>query len=379
MRIAFVTETFLPKTDGIVTRLCASIKWLCRQGHSIQVIAPDMGLNEFECAQVKGIPAHKFVLYPDMPLALPSRQVGEGIQAFKPDVVHVVNPALLGAAGVYYSRRWQIPLVASFHTNVPQYADFYHLPFLKPSLWWYFRTLHNQADLNLCTSDTIRNELIQKKFRNVQVWQRGVDVDQFDPKFYSAEMRGRMSAGHPENTLLLYVGRLAPEKQIERLHPVLSASKNLSLAIVGDGPHRAYLEKHFYGTNTTFIGFLHGRDLAAAYASSDLFVFPSTTETLGLVILEAMASGLPVVAANSGPTLEQVRDGFNGLLYSPSNPDSLTKAVLALENPELRKHLSENACAEGRKHGWDRQSSQLLNFYHDLLISKYDKGLSSCS
>jgi glycosyltransferase involved in cell wall biosynthesis len=379
MRISFVTETFLPKTDGIVTRLCASIKWLSKQGHTIQVIAPDMGLKEYQNAQIAGMPAHKFWLYPDMPVALPSHRVGESLQAFKPDLVHVVNPALLGAAGVYYSRRRHLPLVASFHTNIPQYVDYYHLPFLKPILWQYFRTLHNHADLNLCTSETIKKELVQKKFRNVRVWQRGVASDEFGPHFYSDEMRHRLSGEHPGNTLLLYVGRLAAEKQIERLRPVLYASDNLSLAIVGDGPHRDYLEKYFGGTNTTFTGFLHGSNLAAAYASSDIFVFPSTTETLGLVILEAMASGLPVVAAESGPAREQIKEQVNGLLYQASHPESLTKAVLALENLELRKRLSQNAYAEGRQFGWERQSKQLFNFYQELAVPKYSNGLSSCS
>lgn len=372
MRITFVTETFLPKMDGIVTRLCASIKWLHEQGHDIRVIAPDREVREYAGAKIDGVPAHKFLLYPDMPLALPSRRVGQSIQEFKPDIVHVVNPAMLGIAGIYYSRHWKLPLVASFHTNVPQYADFYHFPFLKSSLWWYFRTLHNQANLNLCTSETIKAELIHRRFRNVRVWQRGVAVDEFGPAFFKAEMRQHLTRGQTENTLLLYVGRLAVEKQIERLRQVLDASNNLSLAIVGDGPHRKYLEQYFSGTNTIFTGFLYGANLAAAYASSDIFVFPSTTETLGLVILEAMASGLPVVAADSGPTREQITDGVNGLLYQSSNLHSLTQAVQALANQELRQRLSQNAYVEGQRFGWNKQSLQLFNFYQNV-VSNFNR------
>jgi len=369
MRIAFVTETFLPHTNGVVARLCASIEWLCEQGHDILVIAPDMQIKQYAGARIAGVPAHSFSFYPDMPLSLPSQCVGQNIRNFKPDIVHVVNPAILGVAGIYYSKRWHYPLVASFHTNIPRYAEFYHFPFLRSSLWWYFRTLHNQAKLNLCTSETIRAELVRRKFFNVQVWRRGVAVDKFGPSFFKAEMRQRLSKGRPEHTLLLYVGRLAPEKQIERLRYVLDACSNLSLAIIGDGPYRAHLENYFRGTNTVFTGFLHGIDLAASYASSDIFVFPSTTETLGLVLLEAMASGLPVIAADSGPTREQITDGVNGLLYQPTSPASLIQAVLALEDKELRRRLAQNAYAEGRRFGWDRQSRQLFDFYKQVVTS----------
>ena len=373
MRITFVSETFMPNTNGIVTRLCASIKWLIKQGHNVQVIAPEMGVKEFEGVPIEGIAAHKFWLYPDLPLALPSRQVGRIIQDFKPDLVHVVNPALLGVAGVYYSKHFRIPLVASFHTNIPKYVDYYRLPFLKSGLWWYFRTLHNQAKLNLCTSEPIKQELTQRRFRNVHVWQRGVDIDLFGPGCYSAAMRQRLIGEHPQNTLLLYVGRLAAEKQIESLRSVLDTSPTHSLAIIGDGPHRGYLEEYYQGTNTVFTGFLYGQDLAAAYASSDIFVFPSTTETLGLVILEAMASRIAVVAADSGPIREQIKDGFNGLLYNPLKPDSLIRKVSALGSPELRRHLAQSAFAESRKYGWDGQSRQLYSFYQDTVAADLEK------
>lgn len=369
MRIAFVTETFLPQTNGVVARLCASIKWLHEQGHAVLVIAPDMHIKEYAGVPIDGVPTHKFFLYPTMLVSLPSQRVGRSIREFKPDIVHVVNPAILGVAGIYYSTLWRLPLTASFHTNIPQYAALYHIPFLESSLWRYFRALHNQARLNLCTSESTRKELVQRRFRNVQLWRRGVAVDKFGPLFFNPEMRQRLTSGHSENTLLLYVGRLAAEKQIERLHYLLSTTSNLSLAIVGDGPNRAHLERCFCGTNTVFTGFLHGADLAACYASSDIFIFPSTTETLGLVILEAMVSGLPVVAADSGPTREQITDGVNGLLYQPSNPDSLRQALLALENKDLRKRLSLNAFVQGQSFDWSKQSLQLLNYYQDVISS----------
>jgi glycosyltransferase involved in cell wall biosynthesis len=363
MKIAIVTETFLPSTDGIVTRLCSTIQWLQRNGHSVCVIAPDLGVSEFAGAKVVGIPARTFFLYRDKKFAFPSRKVKTALQQFQPDIVHVVNPAVLGVAGIYYSRRFKLPLVASYHTQIPHYADFYRLPFLKPVLWWYLRTLHNRADVNLCTSQSVQSELLAKRFRNVHVWKRGVNLELFGPQRRDEEMRAYLTGGRIDKTLLLYVGRLAVEKNIESLLDVLESSPEFCLALVGDGPYRSFLEQYFQGTNTVITGFLHGQALAQAYASSDVFVFPSTTETLGLVILEAMASGLPVVAVKSGPTGEQVEEGVTGFLFDAEQADSLKMAVWKLKDKNERARVSKHASQVGRKFGWSQPSEQLLGIY----------------
>lgn len=362
MKIAIVTETFHPATNGVVTRLTATVRWLVRQGHEVLVLAPDEGIDEYEGARVCRIPSFRFFLYRDLKLAFPRPLVGKILKQFDPDVVHVVNPAMLGVAGIWYGRRW--PLVASYHTHVPQYADFYRLPWLKPPLWGYLRLLHNRADLNLCTSKAVQEELIRRKFRNVHVWKRGVEVERFGPEHYSRAMRERLSGGQPDKRLLLFVGRLAAEKGIEKIRDVLDASGDVRLAIVGDGPHRRELEAHFAGTGTVFTGFLHGEELAQAYASCDLFVFPSMTETLGLVLLEAMASGLPVVAAGSGPAEEQIEHGRTGFLFDPSKPEGFVRTVLdVLEDEELRRDVSRRAYDAARECGWDEPSRQLLELY----------------
>ncbi|MBB6734168.1 glycosyltransferase family 4 protein [Cohnella zeiphila] len=370
MKIAIVTETFLPSTDGIVTRLCATIRWLREQGHDIAVIAPDLGVYDFEGVSVLGIPARTFFLYPSKKLSFPNRRVGDLLRKLRPDLVHVVNPAMLGVAGIYYARRLRLPLVASYHTQIPKYADYYRLPFLKPILWRYFRTLHNRADLNLCTSQSVLTELSDKGFRRVHLWKRGVDVDQFGPHRRDSEMRDRLSGRRPEKTVLLYVGRLAPEKGIEQIRDVLASSPGICLALVGDGPHRAHLENYFQGTNTVFTGFLHGEELAKAYASADLFVFPSTTETLGLVILEAMASGVPIVAGRSGPTCEQIEDGVTGLLFDADRPGGLAEAVARLTDETVRERIAAQAYGAVQRLGWSEPSAQLLGYYQDVLQEK---------
>lgn len=365
MKIAIITETFLPSTDGIVTRLKAAVKWLKEQNHEVLVIAPDLGVYEYEGVRVAGVKAYRFFLYRNKKLAFPSRKVGRLLKEFNPDLVHVVNPAVLGVAGIHYGKRW--PLVASYHTNIPHYANYYKLPFLEPVLWWYLRKLHNKADLNLCTSKTVLTELNSQRFHNVHLWDRGVDVDLYQPQKNDPGMRERLTDHEPHKRLLLYVGRLAVEKEIEVIRDVLEASDDIRLAIVGDGPHRQTLEEHFKGTRTVFTGYLHGEELARAYASSDIFVFPSTTETLGLVILEAMASGLPVIAAKSGPTCEQIEEGKNGLLYDPDQKHSFVDTVAQLNDEEKRKKMGEYARETARSLGWEKPSRQLLEFYQEVL------------
>lgn len=363
MKIAIITETFLPSTDGIVTRLCATIQWLQKNGHEVLIIAPDLGTYEFNGAKVVGVPARTFFFYPDRKFSLPTRKVKQYLQEFQPDIVHVVNPALIGAAGIYYSRRLKLPLVASYHTNLAQYAAYYHLPLIQSILWGYLRLLHNRAAVNLCTSESVKNELLGQGFCNLHVWKRGVAVQQFGPQNYDRNMREYLTQGQPEKTLLLYVGRLAAEKGIQKIRAVLETSPDLCLALVGDGPNRETLENYFQGAPCVFTGFLHGEKLAKVYASSDIFVFPSITETLGLVILEAMASGLPVIAARTGPSSEQIVDGLTGLLYMPDNKSSLTDAIFKLKDLSLRREIANNAYHIAHNLGWDESAKQLFEFY----------------
>jgi glycosyltransferase involved in cell wall biosynthesis len=211
-------------------------------------------------------------------------------------------------------------------------------------------------------------ELRSHGVERLDLWQRGVDTVQFHPKFKSAEMRSRLTQGHPEDTLFLYVGRLSAEKEIQQILPVLNAIPNSRLALVGNGPYRQELEKIFAGTNTNFVGYLHGDDLASAFASSDAFLFPSRTETLGLVLLEAMAAGCPVVAANSGGIPDIVSNGINGYLFETNDSNGLT---LAAQN--LLQNRNEYMCIEARleaeKWGWDAATRQLQNYYEQTIAA----------
>ena len=372
MRIALFTETFLPKVDGIVTRLRHTIEHLERNGDRVLVVAPEGGLTEYKGAKVYGVPGMPLPLYPELKLALPPIGTKSAIEKFQPDLIHVVNPAVLGVGGIYYAKKLNVPLVASYHTHLPQYLQHYGLGALEGVLWELLKAAHNKAQLNLCTSSVMVKELVNHGIERVDLWQRGVDTEMFGPHLASQQMRSRLSQGHPEDPLLLYVGRVSAEKQIDRIKPVLEAIPQARLAIVGDGPNRESLEAHFAGTKTNFVGYLQGLELASAFASADAFVFPSRTETLGLVLLEAMAAGCPVVAARSGGIPDIVTDGVNGYLFEPDDPDgAITATKSLLEARQIREELRTNARAEAERWGWAAATRQLQNYYRSVLNSQY--------
>ena len=369
MRIAFFTETFLPKVDGIVTRLTRTLPHLVAAGDEVLIFCPEGAPEHHGGARVVGVPALPLPLYPELKLALPRPAVSEALDRFQPDLVHVVNPAVLGLGGIWLARTRQLPLVASYHTHLPKYLEYYGMGMLEPLLWELLKAAHNQAELNLCTSTAMVEELAAKGIEHTALWQRGVDTELFRPELASAAMRQRLHGGHSDTGhLLLYIGRLSAEKQIERIRPVLEALPQARLALVGDGPHRQQLEKVFEGTATTFVGYLAGDELAAAYASGDAFVFPSSTETLGLVLLEAMAAGCPVVGANRGGIPDIVSDGVNGCLYDPDRPESLIVAVQRLlgDGP-TRSQLRQAARLEAERWGWAGATQQLRDYYRQVL------------
>ncbi|NER84586.1 MAG: glycosyltransferase family 1 protein [Leptolyngbya sp. SIO1D8] len=368
MRIALFTETFLPKVDGIVTRLKHTVEHLQRLGDDVLVFSPDGGLTEYRGARIHGVSGMAFPLYPELKLALPRPSIGEALEAFKPDLIHIVNPAVLGLAGLFYAKTLDIPLMASYHTHLPKYLEHYGLGMFEGLMWELIKAVHNQARINLVTSTAMQQELTEHGVERVEVWQRGVDTELFRPERANQAMRDRLSNGHSDAPILLYIGRLSAEKEVDRIKPVLQSIPNARLALVGDGPHREELESHFADTPTNFVGYLAGEELAAAYASADAFVFPSRTETLGLVLLEAMAAGCPVVAANSGGIPDIVTNGENGFLFDPKDDQGSIKATQRIfERGAERELMSRNARIEAEKWGWNAATRQLQQFYHEVL------------
>jgi glycosyltransferase involved in cell wall biosynthesis len=386
MRVAIVSEVFYPAIDGVVTRLTRTIEQLGAAGDDVIVVAPAGGPSEYAGAPVVGVRALPMPLYPDGPsyppkrVALPNRQMARILRDFRPDVIHAVNPVLLAAGAVAVARRRRVPLVASYHAHLLSYAPLYKLGWIQPAGWRYLRALHNSAQVNLATSNSTLAQLRERGFDRLHLWPYGIDTERFDPGKRSERWRERLSGGRPERQILLYVGRLAREKTVERLLEAVSASDRVALAIVGDGPERGELEERFAGTPTTFLGFQSGEDLAAAYASADIFVMPSQTETLGLVMLEAHASGLPVIAADSPASRELVNDTVDGLRFDPAVPGALAGIISGLiDDPQKLVWMSRQARRATAGADWRGATAALRGHYMQASQEHESDGLAAAA
>ncbi len=297
LRVVIVTESWRPNVDGVVTRLDNTVRELRRAGHDVAVIAPSTDPS------LPGLPQHRTptlslrFLYGGMPWALPGPAVSRALSQFRPDVVHVVNPVLMGSVALRRASH-RYPTVVSYHTDVSVYASLYHLGWIRPALHALMRRIYRHADMRLATSEVGRAQLASLGITDVGLWGRGVDRELFHPGRDGSAARARLCP-EPQRRLVLYVGRLAREKGCDRLLPLAVGPGPYHVVLVGEGPDRGRLEEVFGGSRVTFAGVLRGEELAEAYAAADVFVFPSDTDTLGLVLLEAMATGLPIVATDS--------------------------------------------------------------------------------
>jgi len=277
--VALVTETFLPKVDGVVTRLVATLEALARQGHEVLVLAPPGAPKELAGHRVLAAPGVPFPWYPEHTAARPAPALARAVTAFAPDVVHVVNPVFFGAWGAWLARRRRLPLLASFHTD-PKVVERLGLAWFKRPLEVLDRELHNLADVNLCTSPQMVALARGLGIRRVRLWPKAVDSQRFHPDAATPAARARLSGGAPEAPLVVYAGRVSFEKRVDTLaEAVLAlqaspAGRAVRFAVVGDGPALPWLRERLAGTPTTFTGFLAGDELAAAYAAGDVFAFP---------------------------------------------------------------------------------------------------------
>ena len=367
MRILIVTETFYPATDGICTRLANFVVHFSQAGHEVLVISPDLGIDNYKGIPVIGLDTIKFPFYGSRPWGIPNRQVRKIMEDFNPDIVHAVNPFSIATSGVHYANKLGFPLLTSYHTHVPDYLDYYNMSLLKPVVWEYIRFWHKQADYNITVSQSLLNELESHDIETHAVLPRGLDLEGRHPKFFDQDLYNELTFNLENQKLLIFVGRLASEKGLRQLKAIFKHRTDICLAFVGDGPEREELEAYFAGTKTSFVGFKHGLELSKAFATADGFIFPSTSETFGLAISEAMASGVPVFAAESLPTLEQIKPMETGIVFESNNEDSLIKALSHIDNPLLMQNMKLSARRDVENYTWANASRTLLDFYHKAI------------
>ena len=369
MRIVMFTEVFLPKIDGVVTRVARTLEQLAELGHEVLLFAPGRPPSEYAGHEVVAVRSVSLSgLYPELKVGMPTPEIARRMEGFRPHVVHTVNPVWLAAYGVLSAGRRDLPLLASLHTDVPRYTESLRIGWARHPAESWIRYLHNKARVNLCTSGPMVERARAVGIRRVELWPKAVDTDGYRPEHASAAMRSRLTAGHPEAPLVAYVGRMSREKDLEVLVEVMRGLRDrvpgVRLAMVGSGPHRAGLERLLDPAHTVFTGYLSGPELAAAYASVDAFAFPSTTETLGLVALESMASGVPVVGARAGGIPFVIDDGGTGFLVDPGDTAGwVDRLALLLTDPGRRAALGAAARTEAERHSWRAATEVLVGHY----------------
>jgi len=359
LRIALVTETFPPEVNGVAMTVGRMLDGLLERGHQVQLVRPrqhpgdkprnDSALQEILVASVP-LPR-----YAGLRMGLPATTtMVRAWSQWRPDIVHVVTEGPLGWSAVTAARRLRLPATSDFHTNFQSYTAHYGVGYLQPAIGAYLRYFHSRSLCTFVPTEQLSTELVAKGYRETRVVARGVDTALFNPQRRSAELRARWGAG-AHDPVVLYVGRIAPEKNLPLVLTSFAAMQRRAprarLVFVGDGPARTLLQRQHPGA--IFAGMRTGEDLAAHYASGDLFLFPSTTETFGNVTLEAMASGLAVAAFDYAAAREHIVHGESGLLASFGDAHAYARvAVELIADPSRSAMLRINARLAAERIDW---------------------------
>ncbi|HEY4219115.1 MAG TPA: glycosyltransferase family 1 protein [Gemmatimonadaceae bacterium] len=368
MRVALFTDTFVPQINGVARTLGRTVATLRSRGHSVRVFAPQDPDASGVAADpnVRHFPSRPFWAYRQLRLALPRTSVVEReLLQWRPDVVHLATPFGVGLAGRAAARRIGVPIITSYHTSLAAYAKFYGLGALASPGWAFLRWFHNSGRRTLCPTEAIGRDLTARGFRNISLWSRGVDAEQFSPSHRSETLRRSWGAS-PATTVVAYVGRLAREKGLDTalaaMRRLVEQQLDVVCVVAGDGPYESECRR-LAPRGTIFTGRIEGPTLSETYASCDAFIFPSTTDTFGNVVLEAMASGLAVVAADVPQTREVL--GGAGLVVPPSDPVGFSTALAGFaSNPAYLGRIRADALRSARHRSWQAVFDRLVADYY---------------
>lgn len=350
MRIAMVSETYPPEINGVALTVHGMAVGLAARGHSVELIRPRQHEPHDDepgilVQEVRGMGLPR---YPGLQLGLPAgRLLFRRWQRLPPDALYIATEGLLGRSALRVARRLGIPVATGFHTRFDAYAEHYGLGVLAPTVRGYLRRFHRRADATLVPTDALAGELRALGVDNVRLLRRAVDSERFHPARRDAALRASWGADG-STPVLLYVGRIAPEKNldlaVQAFRAIEQRMPGARYVWVGDGPARSALAAA--NPDFLFVGPRHGEALARHYASADVFAFPSLSETFGNVILEALASGLPVVAFDRGAAAEHIRHARNGYRIAAGETAAFIDATVTLAgNPGLIRHMGRAARA----------------------------------
>ena len=378
LRVALVTETYPPEVNGVALTIERLVRGLQARQHDIQLIRPRQaaadGLpsgadspRQTEQVLMRGLPIPR---YPHLRMGLPAKRALLGLWTMRrPDLVHVATEGPLGWSALQAARKLRLPVSTDFRTNFHVYSRHYGIGWLHKPVAAYLRRFHNQAHCTMVPTAALQDELEEQGFERLLVVARGVDTQRFDPARRSEALRAAWGVERG-GQVVLSVGRIAPEKNLELLWRSFEAMRQvnpaLRLVVVGDGPGRAVLQQRY--PDAVLAGSRSGEDLAAHYASADIFLFPSLTETYGNVTPEALASGLAVLAYDYAAAAELIRHGENGLLAPPGDSDAFVRRAVDLAaDAQLAQRLRCSARESTRSLDWMRICSQVESIWQHLV------------
>jgi glycosyltransferase involved in cell wall biosynthesis len=380
MRVTLVSETYFPQVNGVSRTLGQLVRYLTEAGDVVQLVLPDYGKGDRagdDCEPEHQPPCRvrsiRMPFYPELRLPLPPFGAAHrAIDRFRPDLVHIATEATLGLSVLWHARRRGLPVVSSFHTNFDQYSDHYGVGWARGTIWRYLRWFHNHTRQTYVPSTATIAELTARGFERLVLWPRGVDSHLFRPDRPGRAAVRRALGLEPEDVVIGYVGRIAAEKNVsflaDALVRVAAERPRASFLFVGDGPARPELERRM-GLRARFVGYRSGDDLADHYAAADLFAFSSLTETFGNVVLEALSSGLPVVALRAGGLGDIVQQGRTGRLLDPTaSAEAFADEILTLvDDAEARRRMAEAARARALSQSWDAIMAELRQNYVEVV------------
>lgn len=379
MRVAIITENFLPKLDGVTRTLARLLEHLQSNGHQALLLGPESGMEEYAGAEVVGTAGVPLPFYPELKFNFFRPLFMRRLSEFHPDIIHLVEPVILGATGLAAARLLALPVVSSYHTNLAAYCEHFGFSLLTRPMWLYNRFIHSQCALTFCPSPSTEEMLRVQGFEHLRLWPRGVDTNIFRPQRRSEALRASWLSKrtHPdEKRILLYVGRISWEKNLRLLIQAYRGMdhEHCHLVIVGDGPAHAEAQQELADCPVTFTGYLSGEKLATAYASADIFAFPSLTETFGQVVLEAMASQLPVAGLIAEGVRDLVEHEQTGLLLNIQGMHECEQVTAyraeltrLVQNATLRFTLAHNALLAAQRRSWYEAMECLIHGYTEVI------------
>ncbi len=377
MRVAVVTESFLPNINGVTNSVLRVLEHLCASGDQALVIAPasENMPTEYAGHPVKAVPVipTQNFLPTGMPMGLPQKRIQHLLDGFSPDVIHLASPFALGSYANKMAKKLDIPTVSIYQTDLGGFAKQYGFGIAQSSLQKILYKIHSQTDRTLAPSTAACLELHLAGVPEVYLWRRGVNTELFNPNKRSASLRDTWKNGDQNKIIVGFVGRLAQEKRVSDLK-VLQSNPNIQLVIVGDGPHRRKLEQQLPGA--LFLGFKNGEELAQIYASFDLFIHPGPNETFCQAVQEALASGIPSIVPRTGGPADLVTHGRTGYVIDISDASQLNQTVNLHHERSDRKQMRIAARDSVSMRTWNRINNELKAHYQDVINQKKSANLT---